>query len=678
MRYLAIAVAALSALRLGDASPCKAPTKSVTASGVTSSTSSTSVSATSVSTPTSTPTNPDEVIYNVYPDGAFKNGLSGATTYGVVTLDGVGKDGNAVPALEAGGEDDADGAVAKRAATGSASLTATLHNLQVGSSYTVLFYYAVASNAVASTCRMRSYLGSNNYFNSAYFPDVITAGSPVTWVTAIKAVTATSRTQDFVLALTCKTGGGAKVYVDSIFITNKATPETIEDIIKNWGTAPSSTSTRAASSTAVNSVESSSAESSQSVSVADTTASAGSSTQSISVVDTTATAESSSVSAADISAAVETTPAADTTAAAQSSSETASAADTTVETTSAAESSSQSASSADATASTTPAADNSTPVDTTTAAQSSTESVSAAGTTVDTTPSADATTAVSESSTQNGSASNTPIADTTTPAGTTASQSEASTQSVSTTPAADTTTPAGTTSSLSESSTASLSAEGSSVSTTPAADTTTPAGTTSSLSGSSTPSLSAEGSSVSTTPAADTTTPAGTTTSASESSTQSASTTPSTTPSSSTSAAPIATIDSTILIIARDDAGVTAASLGLLAYGIPYESLIVPSAGIELPTLNDTKTHGNYGGIIVMDAVSYSYDSGWASAITAAQWTTLHAYQTDFSVRMVRINEWPGVDFGVTTVSTSCCDSGVEQSVYFSDVSDFPTANIKA
>ncbi|KAL6410728.1 hypothetical protein AUP68_07160 [Ilyonectria robusta] len=570
MRYLAIAVAALSALRLGDASPCKAPTKSVTAAGVTSSTSSTSVSTTSVSTPTSTPTNPDEVIYNVYPDGAFKNGLSGATTYGVVTLDGVGKDGNAVPALEAGGEDDADGAVAKRAATGSASLTATLHNLQVGSSYTVLFYYAVASNAVASTCRMRSYLGSNNYFNSAYFPDVITAGSPVTWVTAIKAVTATSRTQDFVLALTCKTGGGAKVYVDSIFITNKATPETIEDIIKNWGTAPSSTSTRAASSTAVNSVESSSV------------------------------------------------------------------------------------------------------------AVSSTESVSAAGTTVDTTPSADATTVVSESSTQSGSASNTPIADTTTPAGTTASQSEASTQSVSTTPAADTTTPAGTTSSLSESSTASLSAEGSSVSTTPAADTTTPAGTTSSLSGSSTPSLSAEGSSVSTTPAADTTTPAGTTTSASESSTQSASTTPSTTPSSSTSAAPIATIDSTILIIARDDAGVTAASLGLLAYGIPYESLIVPSAGIELPTLNDTKTHGNYGGIIVMDAVSYSYDSGWASAITADQWTALNAYQTDFSVRMVRINEWPGVDFGVTTVSTSCCDSGVEQSVYFSDVSDFPTANIKA
>ncbi|KAH7020337.1 hypothetical protein EDB80DRAFT_562960, partial [Ilyonectria destructans] len=151
-----------------------------------------------------------------------------------------------------------------------------------------------------------------------------------------------------------------------------------------------------------------------------------------------------------------------------------------------------------------------------------------------------------------------------------------------------------------------------------------------------------------------------------------------TTPSSSTSAAPVATIDSTILIIARDDAGVTAASLGLMAYGIPYEALVVPSAGIELPTLNDTKTHGNYGGIIVMDAVSYSYDSGWASAITAAQWTTLHAYQTDFSVRMVRINEWPGVDFGVTTVSTSCCDSGVEQSVYFSDVSDFPTANIKA
>ncbi|KAF7552527.1 hypothetical protein G7Z17_g4235 [Cylindrodendrum hubeiense] len=79
-----------------------------------------------------------------------------------------------------------------------------------------------------------------------------------------------------------------------------------------------------------------------------------------------------------------------------------------------------------------------------------------------------------------------------------------------------------------------------------------------------------------------------------------------------------------------------------------------------------------------MDAVSYDYDGVWASAVTTAQWTALHEYQVEFNVRMVRINEYPGSDFGTTVVSGGCCDTGVDQTVSFTDVSDFPTANIKA
>ncbi|KAF7552884.1 hypothetical protein G7Z17_g4063 [Cylindrodendrum hubeiense] len=117
---------------------------------------------------------------------------------------------------------------------------------------------------------------------------------------------------------------------------------------------------------------------------------------------------------------------------------------------------------------------------------------------------------------------------------------------------------------------------------------------------------------------------------------------------------------------------------GLLGYGIPFTNFIVPSTGAVLPVLNSTTTAGNYGGIIVLDAVSYDYSGAWASALTDAQWTEIHAYQANFHVRMVRINEYPGVNYGTLPVAGGCCDTGVTQNVYFSDVSDFPTANVKA
>ncbi|KAH7143658.1 hypothetical protein EDB81DRAFT_652594 [Dactylonectria macrodidyma] len=160
------------------------------------------------------------------------------------------------------------------------------------------------------------------------------------------------------------------------------------------------------------------------------------------------------------------------------------------------------------------------------------------------------------------------------------------------------------------------------------------------------------------------------------------SSTTSTSSTSSTSAAAAAsgkpTIDTTILVIAPSDYSASSGAAGLLAYGIPHELLVVPKEGVTLPTLNSSATHGNYGGFIVMDSVSYEYDGSWASAITTAQWSLIHEYQVEFNVRMVRINEYPGTSFGTTVVSGGCCDSSISQSISFTDVSDFPTANIKA
>lgn len=104
----------------------------------------------------------------------------------------------------------------------------------------------------------------------------------------------------------------------------------------------------------------------------------------------------------------------------------------------------------------------------------------------------------------------------------------------------------------------------------------------------------------------------------------------------------------------------------------------MPQGGITLPVLNSTTAAGNYGGIIVLSDVAYSYSTGWASAITAAQWAQLYAYQTSFGVRMVRLDVYPGVEFGTTTAiaGAGCCDAGVEQLVSISSNTAFPKAGM--
>jgi hypothetical protein len=136
---------------------------------------------------------------------------------------------------------------------------------------------------------------------------------------------------------------------------------------------------------------------------------------------------------------------------------------------------------------------------------------------------------------------------------------------------------------------------------------------------------------------------------------------------------------STILVFARDTASSYSVTSGLNAYGIPYQLLIVPQAGITLPTLSSAATTGNYGGFLILSEVAYGYDNGWYSAITAAQWTQLYTYQTTFGVRMVRLDVYPSDDFGVTTAisGSGCCDAGVEQLVSISNSTAFPTAGIK-
>lgn len=108
------------------------------------------------------------------------------------------------------------------------------------------------------------------------------------------------------------------------------------------------------------------------------------------------------------------------------------------------------------------------------------------------------------------------------------------------------------------------------------------------------------------------------------------------------------TVKGTVLVFARSDTEAYSATAGLNGHGIPFELVLVPQDGVDIPALNSSSSAGNYGGIITLSELSYEYDGGvWESAITDAQWEELYAYQAAFGVRMVRLDAFPEPQFGM-------------------------------
>jgi hypothetical protein len=140
------------------------------------------------------------------------------------------------------------------------------------------------------------------------------------------------------------------------------------------------------------------------------------------------------------------------------------------------------------------------------------------------------------------------------------------------------------------------------------------------------------------------------------------------------------TVQSTVLIFARDTVSAYSAFSGLNAYGIPYQVVVVPQAGITLPALNSSATAGNYGAIVILSEVSYNYGGtlGYQSALTAAQWVQIYAYQAAFGVRMVRLDSFPSADSGTVALGGCCGTPSQEQTISISNASSFLTAGLNA
>jgi hypothetical protein len=140
---------------------------------------------------------------------------------------------------------------------------------------------------------------------------------------------------------------------------------------------------------------------------------------------------------------------------------------------------------------------------------------------------------------------------------------------------------------------------------------------------------------------------------------------------------PTTTVQSTVLIFARDAVSAYSAFSGLNAYGIPYSLVIVPQEGITLPAFNSSATAGNYGAIVILSEVSYNYGDtvGFQSALNATQLAQIYAYQAAFGVRLVRLDSFPSADSGTTALG-GCCNTGQEQNVSISNATAFLTAGL--
>lgn len=134
------------------------------------------------------------------------------------------------------------------------------------------------------------------------------------------------------------------------------------------------------------------------------------------------------------------------------------------------------------------------------------------------------------------------------------------------------------------------------------------------------------------------------------------------------------TVNSTLLILARDAASAPSGTNVLQGYGIPYQVVDLSSGGAALPQLNATADAGNFGGIVAVSARGYANGDDWGTALSEKQWRDIYAYQEAFGVRLVRLNAWPGEkEYGVQSVGGVVT---ANQPVAVTDSKEFAGANI--
>lgn len=117
-----------------------------------------------------------------------------------------------------------------------------------------------------------------------------------------------------------------------------------------------------------------------------------------------------------------------------------------------------------------------------------------------------------------------------------------------------------------------------------------------------------------------------------------------------------------VLVLAADgnEADLPAITQGLDYVGTPYDVWIAAQKpGMLTAAALATGSVGNYAAVMLTDAALGYYDgTSWGSALTAAEWTALYAYEAQYKVRHLNWYAWPTPDLGFAGSPTAMDTTG--------------------
>ncbi|KAH6965028.1 hypothetical protein EDB82DRAFT_434955 [Fusarium venenatum] len=119
----------------------------------------------------------------------------------------------------------------KRAIGNIVSISQQLDSLDTKKKYTIRFFYAVITASSINVCTLSASIAGHVFYTST----ILSIGAAMDWNTVLEQTDVPNTEGAFSIAVNCPVGGIAGIYVDSIFMSNQVTPETIDDVSIDFG-----------------------------------------------------------------------------------------------------------------------------------------------------------------------------------------------------------------------------------------------------------------------------------------------------------------------------------------------------------------------------------------------------------------------------------------------------------
>ncbi|KAF5659385.1 hypothetical protein FCIRC_12527 [Fusarium circinatum] len=119
----------------------------------------------------------------------------------------------------------------KRAIGNIVSISQQLDSLDIKKKYTIRFFYAVVTASQINVCTLSASIAGHQFYTST----ILSIGTAIDWNTVLEQTDVPNAEGAFSVSVNCPIGGIAAIYVDSIFMSNQVTPETIDDVAIDFG-----------------------------------------------------------------------------------------------------------------------------------------------------------------------------------------------------------------------------------------------------------------------------------------------------------------------------------------------------------------------------------------------------------------------------------------------------------